>query len=51
MNVQFKTIFLELSVKNLLTNLIKNLLFMGLRNKVSEIDKRLCLKAEEKTKP
>lgn len=51
MNVQFKTIFLELSLKDLLTNLIKMLLLTGLRNKVSEIDKRLCLKAEEKAEP
>lgn len=50
MNVKFKTIFLELSVKDLLTNLIKILLFMGL-SEVSEIDKRFCLKAEEKAEP
>lgn len=51
MNVKFKTIFLELSVKDLLTNLIKILLFMGLRSEVLEIDKRFCLKAEEKAEP
>lgn len=39
MNVKFKTIFLELSVKDLLTNLIKTLPLMDLRDKVSEIDK------------
>lgn len=41
MNVNFKTIFLELSVKGFLTNLIRMLLLVGLRNKVSGIDKRL----------
>lgn len=51
MNVKFKTIFLELLVKDLLTNLIKMFLLMGLRSRVPEIDKRLCLKAEEKAEP
>lgn len=41
MNVKFEAIFLEPSVKDLLTNLMKMLLVMDLRNKVLEIAKRL----------